>query len=335
MSDFNTIVSVIVPIYKVEKYIRKCIDSILTQTYRRVEIILVDDGSPDDCPRICDEYAEKDGRIKVIHQKNKGLSEARNAGLREAVGEYVFFIDSDDFLVDDSVLSRLVEVARTECDVDFINFNCKYYYQKTDKEKLWPLYPEAVLQAKNQTDQICALISHGLFPMSAWMKFIRREFLIENNIWFIKGIVSEDIPWFLQLLLKSRKVKFLNEYFYVYRKQVQGAISSSFSEKTYVDLYTILKEESNKIQENVSDLRLRNALLSFMAYEYCILLGTVNHFHREERKRHIELLKEYYWLLQYDLNPKVRKVKMLLRLVGARLTRWALFFYIEKVVNRN
>ena len=94
----NDLISVIVPIYKVEKYLQKCVDSILAQTYSNLEIILVDDGSPDRCGELCDEYAEKDGRIRVIHKKNGGLSDARNAGIDVAAGKYLAFVDSDDYI---------------------------------------------------------------------------------------------------------------------------------------------------------------------------------------------------------------------------------------------
>ena len=92
------LLSVIIPVYKVEKYLRQCVDSVINQTYKNLEIILVDDGSPDNCGKICDEYAEKDKRVKVIHQLNKGLSGARNTGTEQASGEYIAFVDSDDWL---------------------------------------------------------------------------------------------------------------------------------------------------------------------------------------------------------------------------------------------
>ena len=102
MSD-NELISVIVPIFKVEDYLRKCVDSVINQTYKNLEIILVDDGSPDNCPKICDEYANQDSRIKVIHKENGGLSDARNAGMKIAKGEYVSFIDSDDYISCDCI----------------------------------------------------------------------------------------------------------------------------------------------------------------------------------------------------------------------------------------
>ena len=109
------LISVVVPVYKVEKYLKKCVDSIIAQTYKNIEIIIVDDGSPDSCPEICDEYAEKDSRVKVIHRQNGGLSAARNSGIKIAAGEYISFVDSDDLFsrcISSSFLLRLVIPAR-------------------------------------------------------------------------------------------------------------------------------------------------------------------------------------------------------------------------------
>lgn len=331
----NLLVSVIVPVYNIELYLTQCLDSILSQTYKTIEVILVDDGSSDRCPEICDTYALKDSRIKVIHKKNGGLSDARNAGLNLAKGKYVIFVDSDDYWAGPEVLATLVKVFDDNQDsIDFVNFNCRYFYQSDGSLKPWPLYPDAVVQGKNAQEVISALVRNGIFPMSAWMKLIKRKFLEENHIRFIEGTVAEDIPWFLEILSKSCNFRFVNLYAYVYRKQVIGALSSSFSAKKYHDLFLILCEETAKIQANYADSELKKALLSFMAYEYCILLGMVNHFSGAERRKEIDKLNRYRWLLQYDLNPKVHKVKMLLRLTGTRLMRWVLFLYIRKVVNR-
>ena len=99
----GTLISVVLPIYNVEKYLNRCIKSIITQTYKNLEVILVDDGSPDHCPRICDEWAKKDARIKVIHKKNEGLGMARNTGIENATGEYICFVDSDDYIAPDTI----------------------------------------------------------------------------------------------------------------------------------------------------------------------------------------------------------------------------------------
>lgn len=110
-------VSVIVPIYNVEPYLKRAVDSIIDQTYSRLEIILVDDGSPDSCGKICDDYAKKDNRIKVIHKANGGLSDARNAGLDIATGDYIAFVDSDDYIAEDFVKTLLAELEKHDADV--------------------------------------------------------------------------------------------------------------------------------------------------------------------------------------------------------------------------
>ena len=120
----NVLISVLIPIYNVEKYLRRCVDGILSQTYRNLEVILVDDESPDGCGAICDEYAAKDDRVVVIHQKNKGLSGARNAGIDMAKGEYLAFVDSDDYVTDDFILRLYEAVATTGSDMA----QCKWKY---------------------------------------------------------------------------------------------------------------------------------------------------------------------------------------------------------------
>lgn len=129
--------SIIVPIYKVERYLKTCIDSILTQTFSDFEVILVDDGSPDLCGKICNDYAENDLRIKVLHKANGGLSSARNAGLDIAIGEYIIFIDSDDFWDDNTALEN-INKNLTETKADLLIFPAKRYYE--DKNKVSSLH---------------------------------------------------------------------------------------------------------------------------------------------------------------------------------------------------
>ena len=113
----NPLISVIVPIYNVEEYLNRCVESIVNQTYQKLEIILVDDGSPDNCPRMCDDWAKKDSRIKVIHKENGGLSDARNAGMKITTGEYISFIDSDDY-IETCMIEILYEaIKKYDCDI--------------------------------------------------------------------------------------------------------------------------------------------------------------------------------------------------------------------------
>ena len=113
----NELISIIIPIYKVEEYLDECISSVINQTYTKLEIILVDDGSPDSCPKMCDDWAKKDSRIRVIHKTNGGLSDARNAGIEVATGEYIAFVDSDDYIKPDMIAKLYAALCKEEADI--------------------------------------------------------------------------------------------------------------------------------------------------------------------------------------------------------------------------
>ena len=320
-------ISIIIPIYKVEAYLEQCVNSILNQTYRNIEIILVDDGSPDCCPAMCDALAEQDNRIKVIHKTNGGLSDARNAGLKIATGDYVTFVDSDDFWANDNCLELLVREAEKTPECDFIGYNCSYYYPSTEKALPWVEYNENITSTISSKDCISYLVASGTFPMSACMKLIKRE-SIQGKIDFIKGIYSEDIPWFITMLKKTSYCRFVNIYVYMYRKEVSESISSSFSEKKFTDLFNIVVD-GVKDCKNDSKNETNSALLSFWAYELCILKGMLGYYQPDTRKEWSRKLSQYNWLFKYTLNPKVKKVSFIYRFFGNRITEYLLHKYLK------
>lgn len=320
-------VSFIIPVYNVEQYLRQCIDSILQQSYDNFEIILVDDGSTDSSSQLCDNYAIKDNRVKVFHKMNGGLSDARNFGLLHARGEYVIFLDSDDFWISPKDLSLLIEqVEQSKCDV--LQFNISYYI--SGKYVYWKPFNNLILNSKDKNEIIIELVCSGTMPMSACSKVINRKFLIENKLFFIKGILSEDIPWFLRLLEKAQNFIFLNQYVYAYRKGVSSSITASFSAKKYHDLFEILeKETSFLLSTDIWENKVKDSLLSFMAYEYAQLIGFSYGLSIENRKREWIELKRYSYLLKYTTNPKVKLVNTLYQLLGIRLTSYILWTFIK------
>ena len=191
--------------------------SILSQTYKNIEVILVNDGSPDNCPIICEQLALSDTRIKVIHEKNGGLSVARNTGLSQATGDYVIFVDGDDFWRHPTDLERLMEVATNHPDCDFVGYNCDYYYPHSNSFVPWVQYEDSLSQEIDKNTAVCNLVKSGTFPMSACLKIIKREFLQKNELFFIKDQIAEDIPWFINLLDKCVRCCFVNLYIYAYR----------------------------------------------------------------------------------------------------------------------
>ena len=318
-------VSFIIPVYNVEQYLEQCVDSVLNQTYRNIEVILVDDGSPDECPAICDAYALKDNRVKVVHKLNGGASTARNAGLDEATGEYVIFIDGDDFWVNNDDLDKLVELIRKYQNCDFIGFNCLYYYPNSQTYNKWVAYSKELAIPTDKDNAMCSLVASGTMPMSACLKIISRKTLFEIGLTFKEGILAEDIPWFIDLLEGSKKCIFINNYVYAYRQNVSGSVTHSGGERSFNCLFDILESELEKIERRSFNDTAKQSLYSFLAYEFCILLSMLAYMPQPEEKR--EKLYSYKWLLNYTANPKVRMTSTIYRIFGIRIAELTLRMY--------
>lgn len=190
-------ISVIVPVYKVEKYLNRCVDSILNQTFKDFECILIDDGSPDKCGEICDEYSKQDSRVKVIHQINQGLGPARNSGLKIATGQYICFVDSDDWVEPDYL--KIMEKHIRQNDVDIVMSSYRMvFFDEAGKRRDEDNKPEKS-GLVNQTDAILQmLISRGYYTTS-WNKLIKRECIYdENNIFYpFENVYGEDERWWM------------------------------------------------------------------------------------------------------------------------------------------
>lgn len=328
-------VSFILPVYKVEAYLRQCVESITCQTYRDIEIILVDDGSPDGSPALCDQLATEDERIRVVHKPNGGLSDARNAGLKAATGDYVVFVDSDDFWVGNESLQRMVDVAKANTDCDFVGYNCNYYYPASDRYTKWVEYSADILAPVTGDKAMQLLEASGTFPMSACMKLMKRSVLVDNNITFKKGQIAEDIPWFINLLDKTSKCMFINDYIYAYRQNVTGSISSSGGERSFNSLLDIVKTELEKIEGRSFSEDAKNSLRSFLAYEVSILIMGVCHLPKEKQASARKELKSLCWLLKYTQNPKVGMVSKVYRFCGYAITERVLRLYNKYRVSKS
>lgn len=215
-------ISIIVPIYNVEKYLDRCINSIRNQTLNNIEIILVDDESPDKCPTMCNEYAKEDSRIKVIHKKNQGLGLARNSGLKIATGEYVYFVDSDDYLDKSACQTLYMEAKANDLDICFSGIVLEDADgNQTNSE---PIYANKLFVQPDITEVILAGMM-GLAPnskdnkqvrMSAWQGIYRRSFIENNNLRFPseREFISEDIIFHIDTLPKAKNLKYLSQCLY-------------------------------------------------------------------------------------------------------------------------
>ena len=245
MNCNNPLVTVIVPVYKVEPYLRRCLDSIVNQTYRNLEIILIDDGSPDNCGVICDEYAEIDKRIKVIHKKNGGLSSARNVGLDVFKGEYVSFVDSDDVVSLDMIeyLYDLLSDNNAEISV------CLHEIVRDNHR--WISFKNVNNQTVTPKECIKKLLYNDGVDTSAWAKLYKASLF--NNVRYPQGKLFEDIATTYKLFFNANRIALGNEAKYSYILRNSSIVGSSFNEKK-LDLLEMTDEMGRNVLNVYPDL---------------------------------------------------------------------------------
>lgn len=263
-------ISLIVPVYNVSNYLRKCLESIINQTYKNIEIIIINDGSIDNSYDICLEYKEKDKRIKLINQENMGLSEARNTGLKYATGDYIWFIDSDDYIELNSIELLITYLKK----YDIVVFN---YSNVKDNSitKIKSFYDYNQIEVKY-------LLSH----CNAWNKIFKKD-ILENEL-FPKGHIYEDLYLIPTLILKTKKIKFLDEYLYnyVYRNNSIKNTKNNSNDRIYAlnNLYIKL----NKLYPNeIEYLYIYNLLMTSLIEE-------VNNKCKHDLKSLNKIVKEKY-----------------------------------------
>lgn len=318
--------SIIVPIYMVEKYLEICVDSIIGQSFRNFELILVDDGSPDTCGKICDKYRSSDTRVKVVHKENGGLSSARNAGLDIATGKYVIFIDSDDFWDDANALEH-IHGNLTETDADVLVFPAKRYYESENKYTyiITSDVDRTKIIDKDVNAAIRYMIENNIYRAAAWNKVVKKSIIDSHSMRFKNGYLSEDMDWCGDLLLYAQRFDFYNNPFYAYRQQRNGSITAGKAEKLISDkLYMCEKGYRQSLE--LLDLNKSELLASYYAYEYAVLLGVSA---EAKSKELLQKIRNLQILLNFDISKKVKKVKMLKKIIGYPLTRWMLCFFVN------
>lgn len=247
------LLSVVIPVYKVEKYLDDCVRSVLNQTFKDVEIILVDDGSPDKCPQMCDEWAGKDARIRVVHKENGGLSSARNTGIKESVGKYLYFLDSDDRLYDLNSLEKLWKLVQAHDEVDMVqgNFYVEENHGTTFNSDTFPEFT-------NNKRWIRSKLATMNIPESACNRLIKRSILVDNNLYFKEGWIQEDTLWTYQISRYINNIAFCTDPTYFYAFNSNSIMHSSGKEKEANAFIKILNEVYSKLLfQDVHDYDIR------------------------------------------------------------------------------
>lgn len=326
--------SIIIPVYQTEKYLVECIESVLKQELGDYELILVDDGSTDESPKICDQYASQFEEISVIHKRNGGLSDARNIGIRAATGKYLLFLDSDDFWSDSQFLKKLKSgIEHQDCDV--MNFHYKYYYEEEnqyrdffspiDEESLWKM---------NADQRFQYLVEQNQYIASACNKAVSRRLILQNNLYFRVGITSEDIEWCARLASCSKKMGGCNLDAYCYRQREESIT------------HTIKAKNIDMLRKNIRacirygklpnrSRQYKEAYFVYTAYQYGTLLFHINHLEKKERNEQRKLAEPYRYLLRYGENKKIVLLRVFSRLFGYLGMNRCLRFFIILSTNGN
>ena len=249
----QALISVIIPVYNVEEYLRECVDSVLNQTYQNFEVILVDDGSTDSSGQICDEYVEKDERITVIHQKNGGLSVARNTGLSDANGNYVYFLDSDDYIAENTFESLLTIAKKDNSDIVF--FDAVSFADKND----FTVKQNYIRKNKYKTDCginiFCQMTENKEFHSAVYLMMFKKQFIENNKLIFVPGILHEDMVFTYQALCLAQIVSQLSEALYYRRYRKNSIMTSSKTKKHFtscIDVSEINTKFTHKSFKNTA-----------------------------------------------------------------------------------
>ncbi len=294
--------SIIIPIYKVENLLERCVKSVCEQTYKDIEIILVDDGSPDNCPSMCDEYEKKDSRIKVIHKENGGLSDARNKGLEVATGDYVIFVDSDDYIETDAC-EKFLSLARKGYDIliaDAFVEGGVYDVEHIDVNEI----------IKGDEYLKRSLVA-GKFPVVAWLNAYRRDFLIKNNLLFKFGILHEDVEFTPRAFLLANTVASVKNKFYHYIIREDSITKQKDMRRNASDLYNTCCEHEVRFNQ-IEDIELKSLLLDWVVCSYLSLFQRARlykygkeYIHKSFCKKNAFLKKTKFKSFLFGISPRL------------------------------
>lgn len=327
--------SIIIPVYNVEQYLQSCVQSVLAQTYRDLQVILVDDGSTDSSGVLCNQLAQQDSRIQVVRKENGGLSSARNVGLEVATGDYVAFLDSDDVYLQNDGLELLMALAHAE-QTDVLLFQAVDVY--SNHQSVRKAYDEAWIASHSGMEVFHQLVCTQSFNMSACFQIIRRELLEQHQIYFEKGLLSEDVDWSLRLWKYVQRVRAINLPMYGYQHR-EGSISTTYTIRNLRSYEHIFAKFVQLYNERVIDAATElywKTTMGYLAQMYTSCLYAYRQIAREDKSEAYAILKRYATLLEHSISVKSERVVLLKRYVGLRLTVevFALYGKIRKLLKK-
>lgn len=318
--------SVIIPVYNVEKYLEQCVESVVHQNLDHYEIILVDDGSTDNSGSICDFLQARHKELKVIHKENGGLSDARNKGLEVAKGEYIIFMDSDDWWNPDvcvsDILTCLLKSPSTEMclfsSLDYLNGS---YFKRAEHSRLKNIKTSDVYSYYRD------LLSNGNLEVSACTKVLKRSFLLGNSLFFKNGLLGEDNEWMIRLLRVLKHVMVIDEPLYICRRRRDGSITATIKSKNISDLLSIIMSSIKYYKKN-SNSQLKTLEFCFCAYLWFCALALSCQLDEHEKSSLKPVFAKTREVCKYSNSLKTKACNILYSLAGITCTSHILSFYL-------
>lgn len=291
----------IIPVYNVENYLSQSIESIINQNLSSFEIILIDDGSTDKSPLICDSYALKYSNINVIHTKNRGQSAARNTGVLHSKGKYILFLDSDDYYKENS-LNLFEQEVLLNPNIDLLTGKILIFYEGNENVHPKTSYKDInVINGMTGENAFKYLVNTNQFLVSPYSYMIRRDVLITNNIFFDESLrCAEDILFTPQVYFNCKTVSSLDIFFLMYRKNREGQITHSITLQKKESVLMTLDKSIKDGQNYQIGNETKNVFYRFISTLYITSLGKINNFKKHDRKKGIKLLYKYKHLIKYS-----------------------------------
>lgn len=321
--------SIIIPCYNIEKYISKTLNSVFNQTFQNFEIILIDDGSKDNTGKILDDYSKKDKRIKVIHKINEGVSQARNVGIENAVGEYIYFLDGDD-LIENNLLERANEVfENNEIEIFSFGFNMVYENGKIKRKYSSEKYNNQIIKSK----EFLSLFFNKKIGQNMCSFIVKRELIKNNKIFFTKGLErGEDLEFQIKMLLGNNSVYYDKTSFFKYVSRDGSVVQS----KVKLNIFNFL-EVLEKFRKNIEDRKLKKDLEYFFItyYFYTLKEMALKGYTEEVYQQARQILKKYEYILKtlkFEFSKNYIKMKVLIILY--KIYPEFLIFILKEVAER-
>ncbi|MBQ4479764.1 MAG: glycosyltransferase family 2 protein [Victivallales bacterium] len=319
--------SIIIPVYNVEKYLVECVTSIFSQHYDNLEILLIDDGSTDGSGKLCDELARKHEKVRVIHKKNGGSADARNKGIEESTGEYLLFLDSDDYWEKEQFLFRFDEIIK-EKKPDLIRFGVRQIDSQTNQvlasnyTKVWASY-------NSLANPYPRVVVNGHLTISACLHAVRRNYIIQNELFFKAGMFCEDIEWGIRVFASSPSIYFYPVNIYNYRYRREGSHTANTDARTLNDYCLILENGFEHVKNKNSE----DWLQGYLMYQTIIAIAhtnyqKVNNETRKELNSRLRVIFEKNITKYKDFN-KIKRAYLIYKFFGYRVMAKFLGWYLR------